>query len=146
PGLINLTTQLPFLRDIAKLVAGIPRQRSIPAFAPQTFRYWFSQRQSGNPNGPPVLLWPDTFNNYFVPDTLKAAVEVLEFAGYRVIVPKNILCCGRPLYDWGMLDRAKRLLHEILDTLETEIEQGIPIVVLEPSCATVFRDELLNLF
>src|SRR5208337_705246 len=81
PGLINLTTQLPFLRDIAKLVAGIPRQRSIPAFAPQTFRYWFSQRQSGNPNGPPVLLWPDTFNNYFVPDTLKAAVEVLEFAG-----------------------------------------------------------------
>jgi Fe-S oxidoreductase len=146
PRLINLTTQLPFLRDIAKLVAGIPRQRSIPAFAPQAFRHWFSRRESGNPNGPPVLLWPDTFNNYFLPDTSKAAVEVLESAGYRVLLPKGNLCCGRPLYDWGMLDRAKCLLLKILDALETEIEQGIPIVVLEPSCATVFRDELLNLF
>jgi FAD/FMN-containing dehydrogenase/Fe-S oxidoreductase len=146
PRLINLPTQLPFLRDIAKLVAGIPRQRRIPAFAPQTFRHWFSRRQSGNPNGPPVLLWPDTFNNYFLPDTSKAAVDVLESAGYRVLLPKDGLCCGRPLYDWGMLDRAKRLLLKILGALETEIEQGIPIVVLEPSCATVFRDELLNLF
>ena len=146
PRLINLATQLPLLRDIAKVVAGIPQQRSIPAFAPQTFRHWFSRRKPANREGTPVLLWPDTFNNYFVPDTSKAAVEVLESAGYRVIVPKNILCCGRPLYDWGMLDRAKRLLLKILDALEAEIKQAIPMVVLEPSCATVFRDELLNLF
>ena len=92
------------------------------------------------------MLWPDTFNNYFLPDTAKAAVEVLEAAGFRVTVPESILCCGRPLYDFGMLDRAKRLLLKILDTLATEIEAGIPIVVLEPSCAAVFRDELLNLF
>jgi Fe-S oxidoreductase len=71
---------------------------------------------------------------------------VLESAGYRVQLPKANLCCGRPLYDWGMLDRAKRLLLEILDALENEIEQEIPIVVLEPSCAAVFRDELLNLY
>jgi Fe-S oxidoreductase len=146
PGLINLTTQLPFLRDIAKLVAGIPHERTIPAFAPQTFRYWFQRRKPRNREGAPVLLWPDTFNNYFLPDTAKAAVEVLESAGYRVLLPKPNLCCGRPLYDWGMLDRAKHLLLEILAALETEIEQEIPIVVLEPSCATVFRDELLNLF
>ena len=93
-----------------------------------------------------MLLWPDTFNNYFLPDTAKAAVEVLESAGYRVVLPKAKLCCGRPLYDWGMLDRAQRLLHEILDTLDDEIAQEIPMVVLEPSCATVFRDEMLNLF
>ena len=93
-----------------------------------------------------MLLWPDTFNNYFLPDTAKAAVEVLESAGYNVLLPKANLCCGRPLYDWGMLDRAKNLLLEILDTLKTEIEQGMPMVVLEPSCAAVFRDELLNLF
>ena len=95
---------------------------------------------------PPVLLWPDTFNNYFHPETAKAAVEVLEAAGFRVIVPKANLCCGRPLYDHGMLDRAQALLLQILDELSPEIEAGIPIVGLEPSCVAVFRDELLNLF
>ncbi len=138
PGLVNLTTQLPLLRDISKLAAGIPQERSIPAFAPQTFRQWFRRRQPRNREAAPVLLWPDTFNNYFLPDTAKAAVEVLESAGYRVVLPKAKLCCGRPLYDWGMLDRAKRLLLEILDTLDDEIAQEIPMVVLEPSCATVF--------
>ncbi|MGA8154283.1 MAG: FAD-linked oxidase C-terminal domain-containing protein [Terriglobales bacterium] len=146
PGLANLTTQLPFLRDIAKLVAGVPSRRSIPPFAPQTFRSWFRGRTAQNPNGPPVLLWPDTFNNYFLPDTAKAAVEVLEAAGFGVLLPRASLCCGRPLYDWGMLDRAKSLLLQILDVLEPAIEDEIPLVVLEPSCAAVFRDELLNLF
>jgi Fe-S oxidoreductase len=185
PGFVNLTTQLPFLRDIAKLVAGIPHQRSIPAFAPETFKAWFHRMRQTNsrsggrirpprdamrassdsyqgtasavpnqsekdrasaPEGPPVLLWPDTFNNHFLPATAKAAVEVLEAAGYHVIVPQAKLCCGRPLYDFGMLDRAEALLLEILDQLEPEIEAGIPVVGLEPSCVAVFRDELLNFF
>jgi Fe-S oxidoreductase len=166
PGLINLTTQLPFLRDLSKLVAGIPQQRSIPAFAPETFKAWFERTrarrfvsgyrfsdtagssQSTAPSGaaPCVLLWPDTFNNYFHPNTAKATVEVLEAAGFRVIVPKANLCCGRPLYDHGMLDRAQSLLLQILDELSPEIEAGIPIVGLEPSCVAVFRDELVNLF
>ncbi len=146
PGLVNLATQLPFLRDIAKLAAGMPQQRSVPAFAPQTFRSWFSRRQPRNPEGPLVTLWPDTFNNYFLPSTAKAAVEVLEAAGFRVAIPETILCCGRPLYDFGMLDRAKRLLLKTLDTLALEIESEIPVIVLEPSCAAVFRDELINLF
>jgi Fe-S oxidoreductase len=146
PGLVNLATQLPFLRDLAKLASGMPQQRSVPAFAPQTFRNWFERREPANPDGTLVMLWPDTFNNYFLPDTAKAAVEVLEAAGFRVIIPKSILCCGRPLYDFGMLDRAKSLLIKVLDTLTNEIDIGIPIVVLEPSCAAVFRDELLNFF
>jgi Fe-S oxidoreductase len=176
PGLVNLTTQLPFLRDLSKLVAGIPKQRAIPAFAPETFKTWFHRRQTVGARGarkndfgwrgassaaiehsispgtlapegtPPVLLWPDTFNNYFHPGTAKAAVEVLEAAGFRVIVPKANLCCGRPLYDHGMLDRAQALLLQILDELSPEIEAGIPIVGLEPSCVAVFRDELVNLF
>jgi len=146
PGLVNLTTQLPFLRDIAKLAAGIPPQRSIPAFAPQTFRRWFQTRAPRNEGAMPVLLWPDTFNNHFLPETAQAAVEVLEAAGFEVILPRVPLCCGRPLYDFGMLDRAKRVLLEILDALAEEIAEGIPLVVLEPSCAAVFRDELLNLF
>jgi len=161
PGLVNLTTQLPFLRDLAKLAAGIAVQRRIPAFAPQTFKQWWEKRWrgTGSPTrsgrakldsrrdaGATVLLWADTFNNHFLPDTAKAAVEVLEAAGFEVTVPRAHLCCGRPLYDVGMLDRAKSLLLDIMDELLPEIEAGIPIVVLEPSCAAVFRDELTNLF
>ena len=195
PGLVNLTTQLPFLRDVAKLLAGIPHQRTIPAFAPETFKSWFRRTREMNSRGggrirpprdakrasmdcrdslgssgtpaspwesgpsgprqlrpengasaPEVLLWPDTFNNYFHPPTAKAAVEVLEAAGYQVILPQAHLCCGRPLYDFGMLDRAESLLLDILDELSPEIEAGIPVVGLEPSCVAVFRDELLNLF
>jgi Fe-S oxidoreductase len=91
------------------------------------------------------MLWPDTFNNHFFPDTARAAVEVLEAANYQVIVPKETLCCGRPLYDFGMLDRAERLLKQILSVLRDKIAAGIPVVVLEPSCLAVFRDEMVNL-
>src|SRR4029450_5891568 len=56
------------------------------------------------------------------------------------------LCCGRPLYDFGLLDRAKQYLRSIMDELAEEIDAGIPLIVLEPSCASVFRDELRNLF
>ena len=146
PGVVNLATQLPVLRDISKMIVGMPLQRSIPAFAPQTFRNWFRKRSAQNKSGATVMLWPDTFNNYFLPDTAKAAVQVLEAAGFQVRLPGASLCCGRPLYDWGMLDRAKQLLRQTLDVLELEIEHNIPVVVLEPSCASVFRDELLNLF
>jgi FAD/FMN-containing dehydrogenase/Fe-S oxidoreductase len=146
PGLVNLTTQLPGLRALAKLVSGMPQQRSIPAFAPQTFRNWFEGRVPRNLEGTPVVLWADTFNNYFLPDTAKAAVEVLEAAGFCVLLPGGHLCCGRPLYDFGMLHRAKKLLLETLDVLDAEIASGLPVVVLEPSCAAVFRDELLNFF
>jgi FAD/FMN-containing dehydrogenase/Fe-S oxidoreductase len=146
PGLVNLATQLPGIRDLAKLAAGMPRERSIPAFASQTFQEWFRRRAPRNPGGPPVILWPDTFNNHFLPATARAAVTVLEGAGFDVLVPGRHLCCGRPLYDFGMLERAKRLLLEILDALAPEIEAGIPVVGLEPSCVSVFRDELTNLF
>jgi len=167
PGLVNLTTQLPVLRDLAKIAAGIPAQRHIPALAPQTFKDWWERQYSRSDGRPrpsgraeldshfgrpraradnPVLLWADTFNNNFLPATAKAAVEVLEAAGFEVSVPRAHLCCGRPLYDVGMLDRAKSLLLRIMDELLPEIEAATPIVVLEPSCASVFRDELTNLF
>ena len=146
PAVANFATQLPVLRDVTKVVAGMPQQRRIPAFVSQTFRAWFAQRQPRNRDTPPVLLWPDTFNNYFHPVAAQAAVDVLEAAGFRILLPKVDLCCGRPLYDFGLLDRAKRLLRRILDALAAEIASGVPLVVLEPSCAAVFRDELLNLF
>ena len=93
-----------------------------------------------------MILWPDTFTNHFHPEIGKAAVEVLESAGYEVLVPPHSLCCGRPLYDFGMLDKAQALLTRMLGTLRPEIRRGIPLVGLEPSCLSVFRDELVNLF
>jgi Fe-S oxidoreductase len=92
-----------------------------------------------------VILWPDTWNNHFHPDTAAAAVEVLEFAGFRVVVPEAALCCGRPLYDYGMLGLAKKLLLRIVAALGPQLRAGTCVVGLEPSCVSVFRDELLNL-
>jgi FAD/FMN-containing dehydrogenase/Fe-S oxidoreductase len=146
PGFVNLTTQLPFLSDIVKSIAGVPKERRIPAFAPQTFKAWFRKRKVSNPGARPVILWADTFNNYFSPGTAMAAVDVLEAAGFEVLVLREALCCGRPLYDFGMLARAKELLLQILDALAPYVQAGVPIVSLEPSCAAVFRDELRNLF
>jgi len=146
PGFVNMATQLPVVSEIAKLLGGVPRQRRIPAFASQTFKSWVAHRKGKNLGRTAVVLWPDTFNNYFQPDTAKAAVEVLEAAGFHVLLPEGNLCCGRPLYDIGMLDRAEAQLLKILDTLLPEIEAGIPVVGLEPSCVAVFRDELINLF
>jgi Fe-S oxidoreductase len=143
----NFVSQTPILSDIAKWLGGIAPQRRMPPFARQTFRAWFRQRQPlASPGSPQVLLWPDTFNNFFHPEVASAGTEVLEAAGYQVVIPDQSLCCGRPLYDFGMLDTAKQLLREILDSLRPHIEAGTPIVVLEPSCAAVFRDELVNLF
>ena len=145
PGFVNLLTQLPVLRTIAKKAAGIPAERSIPQFATETFKQWFRRHAPRNLHGPKVILWADTFNNHFLPETAQAAVEVLEHFGYRVLVPAQHLCCGRPLYDYGFLDQAKRYLETVLDALADEIDAGTPIVVLEPSCCSVFRDELNGL-
>ena len=93
-----------------------------------------------------MILWVDTFNNSFHPETSRAALEVLQSAGFSVTIPRSALCCGRPLYDFGLLDRAKKYLRTILQELGEAIDAGVPMVVLEPSCASVFRDELRNLF
>jgi FAD/FMN-containing dehydrogenase/Fe-S oxidoreductase len=147
PRLVNFGSQTPGLRTLAKLAAGIPLGRRIPAFAPESFRRQVSRRtpMHGGP-APRVVLWPDTFNDHFHPGTLMAAVEVLEASGFRVDLPRRRLCCGRPLYDYGLLDEARGHLVEIMDALSDEIAQRTPIVVLEPSCAAVFHDELRNFF
>jgi Fe-S oxidoreductase len=93
-----------------------------------------------------VLLWPDTFTNYFAPEIGQDAVLVLEAAGFHVLLPERPLCCGRPLYDYGMLSLAKRYLRRVLRELRPLLSAGVPVVGLEPSCLTVFRDELTNLF
>jgi FAD/FMN-containing dehydrogenase/Fe-S oxidoreductase len=145
PGVVNLITQTPGLRSLAKWMAGMTPERTIPAFAPYTFKSWFKGRKREHRGQPRVILWADTFNDHFHPTTAQAAVEVLEAAGFDVDVPMEDLCCGRPLYDYGMVDTARGWLRRILTTMQADIRQGTPVVVLEPSCATVFRDELISL-
>src|SRR5437660_2885510 len=146
PRLANFLSQTPGLSAIAKWLGGISQRRRLPRFATETFKEWFRKRGARNDGKPQVILWPDTFTNHFHPDIGKAAVEVLEAAGFQVMVPIKSMCCGRPLYDFGMLDTAKGLLREILDTLRPWVEAGTPIVGLEPSCVAVFRDELHSFF
>jgi FAD/FMN-containing dehydrogenase/Fe-S oxidoreductase len=145
PGLANAALAAPVLGRLGRWAAGVAPQRDVPRFAPRTFRAAFAEHQ-GRPNGPPVLLWPDTFTNHFAPRIGMAAVEVLEAAGFTVHIPGMMLCCGRPLYDYGMLPTAKRWLRRILTELREPISAGVPLVALEPSCLAVFRDELRNLF
>ncbi len=146
PSLVNFINRAPIVSDVVKALIGIAPARTMPAFAPETFKTWFARRPVGNRGKIRVLLWPDTFNNHFHPETAKATVEVLEDAGFQVILPKIDLCCGRPLYDYGMLDMAKRWMAQVLTALRPEIEAGTPMVGMEPSCIAVFRDELSGLF
>ena len=146
-ALVNLAMSLPIIGSLLKRLAGISSERQIPRFAGRTFKSWFFSRRSPlRRQGKRVVLWADTFNNHFFPETARSAVQILENAGFEVTVPKRSLCCGRPLYDHGMLDLAKVMLTQILHELKSDIQAGTPLVVLEPSCLAVFRDELLNLF
>lgn len=145
PGLVNFFTQTPGLARIAKLAANVAPQRRVPRFAEYTFISWWKRRPPENIGKPLVLLWPDTFNNYFHPQTAQAAVEVLEDAGFQVFVPTKDMCCGRPLYDYGFVPLAKQWLTAILDNLRPYIRAGVPLIGLEPSCLAVFRDELMEL-
>jgi FAD/FMN-containing dehydrogenase/Fe-S oxidoreductase len=145
PEVVNFLTHAPGFAALAKLAAGMPQGRRIPEFAPQTFTTWFRRRRRARAKGQPILLWPDTFNNYFHPLTARSAAGVLERLGFQIHLPERNLCCGRPLYDFGFLEQAKQYLTRVMDALREPLMAGVPIVVLEPSCASVFRDELHEL-
>ncbi|HEY7267709.1 MAG TPA: FAD-linked oxidase C-terminal domain-containing protein [Solirubrobacterales bacterium] len=145
PRLANFVTSAPGLSRVVKRLGGISPKREMPRFAPETFKSWFKGRGEANPNADPVVLFPDTFNNFLHPEPMKAATRVLEAAGYRVVVPQAALCCGRPLYDYGMLDTAKLFWRRMLRELRPQLRAGVPIVGLEPSCVAAFRDELPGL-
>jgi FAD/FMN-containing dehydrogenase/Fe-S oxidoreductase len=148
----RLASRAPWLANavgrlgVVKRAAGIAPQRPLPRFARQTFRDWWRDRGAVNPQAPPVVLFPDTFNDFLHPEVLRATAKVLESAGRQVVVPDGFVCCGRPLYDYGMLDTAKRFLARVLDELRPSIRAGVHLVGAEPSCVAVFRDELPGLF
>jgi FAD/FMN-containing dehydrogenase/Fe-S oxidoreductase len=154
PHLVNTINNAPGIRTLIKKILHIHPQRNFPRFSKpftpdrrlaRDERRRDASRTPLPSTAPEVFLWADTFNNYFHPSTMRAAHQVLTTAGFRVALPTQHLCCGRPLYDFGMLDTAKDYLLKILSALAPQLAAGTPIVVLEPSCASVFRDELTNL-
>ena len=153
-GLIHrwaaMASKMPLVANammaMSKPFIGVASQRRLPRFARRTFREQFTPLPVSISGAKRVVLWPDTFNNHFRPDTALAAAAVLQRLGYAVTIPRKRVCCGRPLYDWGFLSTAKKVLRETLDVLRPELDEGLPVIGLEPSCVSVFRDELLNLF
>lgn len=145
PWLANFGSQTPGLSALAKWVAGIHQDRAIPRFAPHTFRSGWTGDGTDR-LGRRVVLFTDTFNNHFTPEPLRAAADVLEAAGCRVEIPRTNVCCGRPLYDFGFIPQARRLLEELMEGLREPVEDGAYIVGVEPTCMATFKDELVNLY
>ena len=166
PALTNAILTGPLTSPLIKRIAGVARERHLPRLAAKSYqkarstaqtkgsaelgaprsRFWGPGKSQRRIAPPVVLLWPDTWNNYYHPQTLAAAESVLTQAGFQVQSPKGHICCGRPLYDFGLLGAARSYLARVLDRMAPQIEAGLPFIFLEPSCASVFKDELLELF
>jgi Fe-S oxidoreductase/FAD/FMN-containing dehydrogenase len=169
PGLTNAILTGP-VSPLVKRTLGIAQGRELPRLATESYQKSRTSashpagkipgrpvlgapgpgsvtRESTKANEPQsVLVWPDTWNNYYHPATLHAAEKVLATAGFAVSTPRKPVCCGRPLYDFGFLGAAKKYLGNVLNQIAPEIEAGTPLIFLEPSCASVFTDELPELF
>ncbi|MBO0848754.1 MAG: 4Fe-4S dicluster domain-containing protein, partial [Pseudonocardia sp.] len=166
PRALNAAARRPALAAVAKRIAGIAPERTIPPLAPRTFVSRFrASRESGHTESrfsahssvlktptqgaespdSRVLLWPDTFTDHFDPAIADAAVSVLGALGYRVEVPDGPVCCALTWYSTGQVDAARRVLGRTLRTLRPWLDDGVPIVVLEPSCAAALRADLPEL-
>ncbi|HVT66431.1 MAG TPA: FAD-binding and (Fe-S)-binding domain-containing protein, partial [Trebonia sp.] len=143
---VNTLTHTPLLHKAATLMGGL-EDREVPLFAGQTLQQWFQTRTPGGDGRlGPVLLWPDTFTNYFHPHVGQAAVEVLEAAGWRVELPQEKLCCGLTWISTGQLATGKKILRKTVGALAEHVRNGGYVVGLEPSCASVFRGDAPELF
>lgn len=165
PRWARLATRVPRLanavlrvRPVARLVlaaGGMDTRRRVPAFATTPFRTWWrrggatagvpGRAQPGAGTRPKVLLWTDSFSDTLAPSVPRAAVAVLQAAGYEVVVPDEQACCGLTWISTGQLDGARRRLTRLLQVLGPYAVNGIPIVGLEPSCTAVLRSDLLDL-
>jgi FAD/FMN-containing dehydrogenase/Fe-S oxidoreductase len=168
PRIVNATTGSRAAAMLKKL-GGIAPERDLPRFAPQTFRSWFTTREESSRGFGPsqgtrphedssrgsrgsrgrgrqrVVLWPDTFTNYLSPEVGKAAVRVLEDAGFEVVLPAGSVCCGLTWVSTGQLEVARRVLRRTLKVLEPELAAGTPVIGLEPSCAAMLRHDAPDL-
>ena len=164
PSLTNAILTGPLTSPLIKRIAGVARERRLPRLASKTYQKARPTARQlttiptnlDQGSAPPqvvqrsaplqVVLWPDTWNNYYYPQSLSAAETILTQAGFQVETPRGHICCGRPLYDFGLLGAARSYLAHVLSRMAPQIQVGLPFIFLEPSCASVFKDELLELF
>ncbi|MFJ5534267.1 FAD-binding and (Fe-S)-binding domain-containing protein [Streptomyces sp. NPDC093261] len=162
---VNALASLAPAAALAKRLAGIAPERGIPHLARETFSRWWRREAArrhrvgtGTLCGDRVVLWPDTFTEHLSPSVGRAAVRVLEAAGLRVLLPPTVrgrraplpafhgrVCCGLTYVSTGQLDRARAVLRRTLDLMEPVLAAGLPVVVLEPSCAAALRTDLPEL-
>ncbi|MFF9277826.1 FAD-binding and (Fe-S)-binding domain-containing protein [Streptomyces griseosporeus] len=170
-GLLNALTAAGLLAGVAKRLAGIAPERTIPRLAREPFTRWWDRHRATRRDGDLVILWPDTFTEHLSPSVGRAAVRVLEAAGLRVALPPTLhlkrppvgdgrtvaldpvsllrgrgrVCCGLTYVSTGQLDRARAVMRRTLDLMEPVLETAAPVVVLEPSCAAALRADLPEL-
>ncbi|GAB3589760.1 FAD-binding and (Fe-S)-binding domain-containing protein [Angustibacter peucedani] len=149
PGLaraVNALLRLRVLHPVVTAAAGVDARRGLPTFAQQTFRDWFDHRDT-DPGTTTLeaLVFVDTFTDAFAPEVGRAAVEVLEAAGYRVSVTREPVCCGLTWISTGQLDGARRQVRATVRALLPHVERGAVVVGLEPSCTGVLRSDALEL-
>ncbi|MGY4771817.1 FAD-binding and (Fe-S)-binding domain-containing protein [Kribbella sp. CWNU-51] len=141
PGLANRFARA----RLTKRLGGIAAEREVPPFAPRTFTSWFAARGGSSTGGSKVVLWPDTFTDHLAPEIGRAAVEVLEAAGFEVALPDRPVCCGLTWISTGQLKKARRVLNRSLRILGPHLAAGTPIVGLEPSCTAALRHDAPDL-
>ncbi|MFB6987859.1 FAD-binding and (Fe-S)-binding domain-containing protein [Streptomyces sp. NPDC056304] len=144
---LNALARIGPLAALAKRLAGIAPQRSIPVLARQTFTRWLGRHRGRGAvilsDDQVVTVWPDTFTDHFSPEVGRAAMQVLEAAGRRTLLPGRGLCCGLTYVSTGQLDKARKVMRRTLDRMDGSL--GYPLVVLEPSCAATLRTDLPEL-
>ena len=145
PVMANATLRMPLVRNLMERFLGIAARRPLPPYATQRFDRWFAHHA---PAKPPtrgrVILWDDCFVRHNEPNIGRAAVAVLEAAGFEVVLPKNRVCCGRPAFSTGMLDTARDLAIRNLEVLD-EGGSKTPILFLEPSCHSMLAEDYREL-
>jgi FAD/FMN-containing dehydrogenase/Fe-S oxidoreductase len=143
----NFFSGAPGVHRLFASAGGIAPQRSIPAFAHESFKEWYRRTDPGRrEEGPKVVLYADVFNNYFYPHTLQAAYLVLRNWGYDVIVTPGVTPAPRPLIHYGFLDEAKQDIQAAVAQVRPYIRQGMAVIFCEPSSCSVYRDEATSLF
>lgn len=141
--LVNLSLKIPGLSHLARWVAGVDQRRSLPSFASQRFTATHSAESVAD--GKPVVIWADTFTEYFSTAAGKAALALLADAGYSVQVLNRPQCCGLTWISTGQLDTAREMVQAAVEQLHPYVEQQIPVLGLEPSCLAVLRHDALEL-
>lgn len=152
--IVNFMSKRPFDTLIRK-VLGLVKDKALPPIAHESFARWAKKNAAdsddyfywhGDPAHPNVVLWADSLNAHYSPQLLQSTVNILKRCGFRVAIAKAHFCCGRPLYEYGLLEQAKKQSSALLDDFYPRLPENAEIIVLEPSCLSVFKDELLKLF